>query len=388
MGCRLYNASLEQRTLFQQRKKTFRDPDRWERDALGEILLDESGKPQRQLNPTSYQSQTGQLTELRRADPAWAAVPVEVLRSALQRLERAFKAFFQRCAEGKTPGYPRFRSARRYDSVDFPAVKVLKDRVHVPKLGPVRISLYRPYEGQIKRVTVKRDATGRWWISLACEVGPSPKKAAPDSIGIERTVGIDLGISDLVTLSTGETIPNPRFAREAAKKLAKKQRALNRTQKGSKNRERRRVEVAKAYAHVASQRLDYARKLTKELYDRFDSVFYEDLNLVGLNRSWLSKSFADAAWGILLRCLVSKAEEAGKHACAVDARMTSQLCYRCGTHVPKDLSARMHHCPYCHLTIGRDHNSALVIQRRGLDAFWSQRTLTMKEKPVDPMVGV
>jgi putative transposase len=155
----------------------------------------------------------------------------------------------------------------------------------------------------------------------------------------------------------------------------------------AQNRERQRVLVAKSHAHTANQRIDFARKTTKDLYDRFDAVFYEKLNLVGLCRGDLSKSFADASWGILLRCLVSKAEEAGKHEHAVDARLTSQLCSGCGKLVPKERGERMHSCPYCGLTIGRDHNAALVVKRRGLDAFWSRRTPVLKEKPLDP-VGI
>lgn len=417
--CWLYNAALEQRTLYYKRLRTLVDPERLERDAQGEVLLDEKGNPRRKSNPTTYNGQSAQLTSLRQedrdaakklkadlqaelqaegrtdediqefidllgVDPVWWDIPVEVLRSPLKRVKRAFDAFFRRLKAGETPGYPRFRSARRYDSIDLGRVTLKKDRVHIPKLGHVKLSLYRPIEGEIKSATIRRDATGKWWVSLVCEVGVAPSKIPAKEITETNSVGIDLGITDLVTLSTGEAIPNPRFAKHAADQLARQQRALARKQKGSKNRERQRVLVAKAHAHTANQRLDYARKLTKALYDRFDAVFYEELNLLGLCRGDLSKSFADAAWGILLRCLVSKAEEAGKYEHSVGARLTSQLCSRCGERVPKERGERTHDCPYCGLTIGRDHNAALVVKRRGLDAFWSRRTSTLKEKPLNP----
>lgn len=416
---------MEQRSLYPRWLRTLVDPERLERDANGEVIIvekrDEDGgvtkrTPKRKPNPASYNGQSGQLTQLRAADSRdatqlktsieaelrdegrdeadiaetialldigteWASMPIEVMRSPLKRVNHAFKAFFRRVASGETPGYPRFRSARRYDSLDIGHVTVKGNRIHVPKLGHVKMNLYRPLEGEIKAAVIRRDATGKWWASFSCDVGDAHAKIPAESVPDERTVGIDLGLTDLVTLSTGKEIPNPRFARHAAEQLARAQRELARKKKGSNNRKRATTLVAKAYAHVANQRLDFARKLTSDLYKRFDAVFYEDLNLVGLCRGLFSKSFADAAWGLIVRCLVSKAEEAGKHEASVDARMTSQLCARCHTLVTKELCERVHHCHHCGLNIGRDHNAALVVQGRGLDAFRGRRESTTEKPP-------
>jgi putative transposase len=316
--------------------------------------------------------QTAQLTELRAADPAWAAVPVEVQRSALRRVDLAFQAFFRRCRSGDTPGFPRFRSQRRYDSFALGAVRIKKDRVHVPKLGHVKMNLHRPIEGTIKNAIVRRDASGKWWITFQCDLGDAPPK-----VPIRSVVGIDLGLEKLATLSTGKKIKNPRCFRRSEAKLADRQRALSRKKKGSRNRESARVLVAKAHATIKNQRLDHARKEVKKIVDRYDLVVYEDLSVRALARGILSKSFHDAAWGLLLRCIASKAEEAGKHTRPTETRLSSQVCCRCGELVPKTLAERTHRCPHCGLTIDRDHNSAIVIRSRG------QRDLELERSGVE-----
>jgi putative transposase len=330
--CVLYNAALEHRiTCYRMQQKTITNFD-----------------------------QTAQLTDLRQADPAWSATPVAVHRSALRRLDLAYQAFFRRVKLGEAPGFPRFRAQQRYDSFGVGKVSIKNGRVKLPKLGLVKLNLYRPLIGVIKNATVRRDAVGKWWICIQCDQGPAPQKVTP----IRSTVGIDLGLTTLATLSTGEEVPNHRFAKRSANQLAKRQRSLSRKKKGSRNRDRAKILVAKAHQHVASQRLDHCRKEAKQIVDRYDAIAHEKLSVCGLARGRFAKSFHDAAWGVLLRCLATKAEEAGKHLVPVDPRKTSQLCSCCGAIVEKALSERMHRC-VCGLTIGRDHNAAIVIESRG-----------------------
>lgn len=332
--CLLYNAALEQRiTAWRQQRRSITRFD-----------------------------QTAQLTELRRSEAAWAVTPVEVHRSALRNVDLAYAAFFRRCRSGETPGFPRFRSSCRYDAFAIGKTTLHNCRVRVPKLGLVKLNLYRPVLGTIKNAVIRRDATGKWWVCFQCDLGAAPPKI-PIVVG-EKDVGIDLGLTTLATLSTGEKIPNPRYAKRAEDQLADRQRKLSRKKKGSRNRDRSRRLVAKGHAHVANQRLDHARKEAKKLYDRFDTVFYEGLSVGAFARGRLAKSFQDASWGLFLRCLASKAEEAGKHALPQDARNTSQLCSRCGEIVSKGLSDR-EHCCICGLTIDRDHNAAINVLLRG-----------------------
>ena len=185
MCCWLYNTALEQRIVCYRCVKNEICWDKYDNQDRYEIWR------QRRNHFTNF-GQTKQLTELRDADPYWSAVPVEVQRSALRRLDRAYAAFFRRVQNGEEPGFPRFRSVRRYSSFDLGRVKITKNRVHVPKLGHVKMNLYRPIEGTILNATIKRDATGKWWISFQCDLGPAPEKCE-----IKSSVGIDLGLETL-----------------------------------------------------------------------------------------------------------------------------------------------------------------------------------------------
>jgi putative transposase len=339
--CLLYNAALEQRiTGWRMRKHSF----------------------------TRYEQQV-QLTELRASDEAWSSIPLLVQRSALRRVELAYAAFFRRVKKGETPGFPRFKSSRRYDSFSIGSVRVKDGRVFIPKLGHVKLKLYREIRGEILNTVISRNRAGKWEVSFQCDLG-----AAPEKCTVKTKVGIDLGLITLATLSTGEEIANPRFAKRAADLLAKRQQKLARKRKGSRNREAARILVAKAHAHIAKQRLNHAREEAKKLFEAYDEVMHEKLSIRGLAAGRFSKSFADVAWGVLLRCCALKAEEAGKRLTPKDPKGTSQRCSSCGVIVKKTLAERVHRCPNCGLEIGRDHNAAINVlnarlARSGADGY-------------------
>lgn len=337
--CDLYNAALQERR------------DAWRKQ---------------RVSRNYYHQQSG-LTEWRQSDPDGAAVPVWVQRSALRRVDLAFKAFFRRVKAGQTPGFPRFKSKKRYSSFsidgNLDAIRVDGSRVALPKIGPVKFHQYRPLRGRVLRVTVRCDATGKWWIAFTCDLGAAPEKVAPVSI-----VGIDVGLKSLAVTSDGAVVDNPRHAAKAAAKLARAQRVAARRRRGSKSKRRAAIAVAKCYARVKNQRLDHARKAAAWLVSRYDVIAYEDLNIAGLGRSALSGHIQNAGWGILLHAIACKAESAGKHVVAVDPRHTSQTCSGCGVLVPKDLSVRVHDCPHCGLRMDRDHNAARNVMALGRSA--------------------
>lgn len=344
--CDLYNAALQERR------------DAWRKQRVS----------------TDLRKQQVSLTEWRRSDPDGSAVPVEVQRSALRRIDLAFKAFFRRLKNEKKPGYPRFKSKCRYDSFslngNLDKVHVYGRHVTLPKLGRVRLHLYRPLRGKILQVTVRRERAGEWSVSFACDVGAAPEKVQPISV-----VGIDVGLRSVAVTSDGETIENPRHAQKAAAKLAVAQRLVARRKRGSKSRRRAVVLVARHHAHVRNQRLDHARKSAKGLVSQYDVIVHEDLNIAALGRSRLGGAVHNAGWGILLHCIACKAEEAGKHVVAVDPRHTSQTCSGCGVLAPKDLSVRVHDCPHCGLRMDRDHNAAVNIRALGRSAVSEARAL-------------
>jgi putative transposase len=307
-----------------------------------------------------YVQQTKSLTEIRAADPAWKAIPVEVARSALRRLDRARQAFYRRCKAGGAPGFPRFRSAKRYDSFGLQGrARVHGNHVVLPKLGAVKFKLYRPIEGKVLDASVRRDGD-RWFVCFQCDLGADPAKVA-----IKTAVGIDVGLSSLATLSTGEQIHNPRYYKHAQAVLRRRQQELARKKRGSASRRRAVLLVAKAHTRIKNQRLDYARKVACDLVARYDLIAFEDLKAKGLASGMLAKSVHDAGWGILIHATTCKAVRAGTWSVGVDPRGTTIDCSGCGEPVPKKLSNRIHSCPRCGLVLCRDHNAAINILTRG-----------------------
>ena len=312
--------------------------------------------------------------ELDEEDRVWSRIPAQVLRSSLNKLDKAFSAFFRRVRLGETAGYPRFKRRNSHKSFTYAYInssKSISSQVHVPKLGHVKFNLYRPIEGKIKTVTIKRSASNKWWVSFACDVGAAPQALDVNTIPEDRKIGIDLGLTHLFTDSDGNHIKNKRHFKKSQAKLKRLQQNLSRKSKGSKSRERARVAVAKLHEHIHNQRLDGARQLVAKLFNKYDLVAYEDLNVKGLinkDNSKLAKSIHDASWSIFIQCLINKAENAGKLAVKVDPRGTSQNCSGCGAKVPKTLRDRVHDCPECGLKLDRDHNAAINVKKRARSA--------------------
>jgi putative transposase len=333
--CELYNAGLEERR--------------------------EAWRKQR-VSVTRY-SQQKELTALRHADAQWSAIPVWVARSALERLDNAFRSFFRRVKAGAVPGFPRFRSRDRYDSFDLGSEipRIDGSVVSVPKLGMVRFHKYRELRGTVKLVRIGRSVRG-WYVSFVCDLGEAPAKVA-----VRSAVGIDVGLEAFATLSNGERVENPRYGRNGADVLARRQQALARKRRGSKGRDRAKCLVARAYEQQRNRRLDHARKLAVILCARFDLITHEDLAISRMVHGNLARSIHDAAWGQFLDALRCKAESAGKWCVPVDPRGTSQACSACGAVEAKSLDQREHRC-VCGFVAHRDVNAALNILARGYRA--------------------
>jgi putative transposase len=306
--------------------------------------------------------QQKELTELRASDPQYGRIPVLVCRSPLRQLDRAFQAFFRRAKRGETAGYPRFKGRHRLDSFEIGRAPVEGKKVRIPIMGLVKFRKYRDLKGTIRDVRIGLRA-GKWYVAFSCDLGEAPVKK-PAS----RPVGVDVGLSSFATLSDGKKVENPRFFRKGEDLLARRQRALSRKKRGSKNRLQAKRLVQKAHEHVRNQRLDFVRKQAVELYRTHDCIVYEDLNLKGLAQSKLAKSVLDAAWGMFIRALNDKAEGAGRWAIAVDPRGTSVRCSSCEKPVPKSLSERTHRCEKCGLVLDRDENAARNILALGRSA--------------------
>lgn len=324
----------------------------------------------------TYYDQSSQLKGMRTLSPDLASVNFSMLQATLRQLQRSFDAFFRRVKKGEAPGYPRFRSSLRWDSITFPSygdgckLHADKGRVYFQGVGHVKVKLHRPIEGTIKTLTLKREADG-WHVIFSCDLGDAqaPPSTAPP-------VGIDLGLTAFLVTSEGETVAPPRFFRRAEKALRRAQRQVARCQKGSQRRRKAVRLVAKQHQHVAHQRRDFHHKTARGLIQAFGVIAHENLNVKGITRTRLAKSTHDAGWAQFLAILHSKAECAGVLVVGVDARHTTQECSRCGALPEKRLTLadRTYHCASCGLERDRDHNAAINIkQRLGL----SRQALTL-----------
>ena len=204
-------------------------------------------------------------------------------------------------------------------------------------------------------------ALGNWDVVFQVQLPDVPPVTEPI-----QSVGIDMGLEYFATLSTGETIENPRWFRTSEKQLAKLQKVRARCRKGSKQYRYLTDQIRRCHQKITHQRRDFHHQLSRQLVDRYGVIFVERLNIKGLAKSHVSKSMADAGWDQFLFMSAYKAAWAGGEQVEVDARGTSQLCPRCGCSVKKSLSDRIHSCLACGYIAPRDVAAAQVIELRGL----------------------
>lgn len=309
----------------------------------------------------NYYDQANQLKAMR-AEGLIGLANYGCCQDVLRRLNKTFAAFFRRIKRGEKAGFPRFKPARRYDTLTFPTYRdgcKLTDRLlRIQGAGGIKVKLHRPVEGKIKIVSVKREA-GRWFAVFSVERDASP---LPPSA---QTVGIDVGLSNFATLSDGTAIENPRFYREAQRALRVAERRVARRRKGSKRRRKAVVLLARAHARIQAQRGDFHHKISRQIVNRYGLIAVEDLNVKGMSQGNLAKSVHDAGWTSFFNKVAYKAESAGRELLRVNPRGTSQTCI-CGQRVAKTLSQRRHSCSSCGLEGDRDHVSAQLILRLGL----------------------
>ncbi|MBO8129198.1 MAG: IS200/IS605 family element transposase accessory protein TnpB [Peptococcaceae bacterium] len=338
---RIYNTALAQRR------------DAWEREKRSITRVE----------------QQAWLKEAKKENDCYREVHSQVAQEVLFRVEKAFAGFFRRVKNGETPGYPRFKGKGRYKSITYTQFGEGKgaswhnDKLKLSKIGLVKIKRHREIPGKIKTVTIKKDASGRWYAVFAVEIELEQVKTHPGS-----AVGLDVRLEKFAALSDGSIIENPQYLRNTEKKIKHAQRHLSRKQKGSRNRAKARLKLAKLHAKVRNQRRDFLHKEARKLVSNYSFIAVEKLNVKGMVQNHhLAESISDASWSEFLAMLCYKAAEAGSRVIKVNPSGTTQECSSCGNKVPKGLSVRVHKCPHCGLVLDRDVNAARNILRKALE---------------------
>jgi putative transposase len=313
-----------------------------------------------------YAAQSAALTAWKK-DPELAflnevsSVPVQ---QTLRHLQTAYANFFAKRAK-----YPSFKRKHSGGSAEFTrsGFRYSDGKLTLAKMdAPLDIKWSRPlpHGAQPSTVSVSLDAAQRWHVSLLCE-DPAIKHLAK----LKTAVGIDLGINALATLSTGEKTPNLKHDAREMKRKQRLSRALARKQKGSRNRNKARIKLARLHAKVADRRCDQLHKLSTRLVRENQVIVVEDLNVAGMVRNHcLARVISDAAWRMLLSFLAYKCAWYGRDLVKVDRFYpSSKTCSACGhvvEHLPLDV--RNWTCPSCHAEHDRDENAARNILAAGL----------------------
>ena len=304
---------------------------------------------------------------------AWlSGVSSVPLQQSLADLDRAYRNFFDSRTgkrKGRTVNPPRFKKRSNRQSARFTrnaAFKVCETThgvgfVTLPKIGRIRYASSRPLPSDPSSVTLIREPDGRFYVSFVVDVDDTPLDSA------HTVAGVDVGLADLAVVARSDGSrtkhPNPRWLRCQERKLARAQRALSRTKKGSANREKARRKVAIHHRKVRDARLDHHHKLALKLVRENQTVAVEGLAVSGLSRTRLAKSVHDAGWATLLRLLQEKAHTHHRQVIIIDRwEPTTQTCSVCGTRDgKKPLSIRVWTCPTCGCGLDRDYNAAVNI---------------------------
>ncbi len=271
--------------------------------------------------------------------------------------------------KGKQIGKLRFKPKSRYNSINYnqSGFKLLPDNtIKLSKIGKIKCVIHRKILGKIKEIHVKREITGAWHTIVVCE--NECKKAC--SLLRKKIVGIDVGINNYCYDSNGYVITHPQILRKSEEKLKRSQIKLSRKVKGSSNRFKQKLRLARIHQKIKYQRNDFLHKVSRHYVDNYDTIFVEELKIQNMVKNHhLAKSISDSSWNSFFQKLEYKAANAGILFRKIFASGTSQCCSGCGKTVKKSLAVRTHHCPYCGLVIDRDYNASLNIKQRGIDSL-------------------
>lgn len=314
---------------------------------------------------SNYYEQAKMLTELKKEETTiWLnEVNAQSLQHSLRNLEAAYTNFFKRRAR-----FPHFKSKRSKNTFTVPQHALIADgKLFISKFKEgIKCHVHREINGNIGKVVVSKTPSGKYFVSVFVE-----EDYDTPYIKTGKSVGVDMGLKDLIITSEGDIFKNNRYIKKYERKLARAQRHLSRKNKGSRGYENQRLKVAMLHEKVANSRYDYLHKCSASLVREYDTICVEDLDIKSMEKSHrLAKSITDASWGKFVDMLIYKAKWNDKNVVKIDRYFpSSQTCSVCGyiNKQTKDLSVREWECPVCHTFHNRDINSAINILRFGLN---------------------
>ena len=315
------------------------------------------------ITPASYKEEYSFLKE----------VDSLALSNAQFNRNTAFKSFFSHKS-----GFPKFKSKRNDQSYTTNMVngniKISPNNryISIPKCPRIRIKKHRDFIGTIKSITVSMTTDNKYYISLLVEEETKPMKPT------DKMIGLDLGIKNLIVDSNGKKYKNHKYLTKSQNKLTKEQRKLSKMVKGSHNRNKQRIKIARLHKKIQNQRNDYLHKLSKSIVDENQVICIEDLKVKDMmSDSKLARNISDVSWSRLVSMLLYKADWYGRTIVKVPTDYpSSQLCSTCGykNSITKSLNIRKWTCPECSTVHDRDINAAKNILSKGIEILTKDGT--------------